>query len=458
MNSRPTQFILYIFLINFLFAFQTNLLSQDSSINKTCMPPSEQELTLLLQKITTNTQHQGLQIGGIVAGSFSQKEQTDYILWLKEHRQEGSQKNRRIFKLVCRQSKWKIAGEGILPAGITLSEKNFVDVTGDGVLELLYSFSYINAHCVDGCAILSFQKDSLEELYTKKEQNNCQNIDWSRYKSPMDLPFICYHLNFVQQPSETYIEEKRFLKKYNGGHSQETVLQQASLDSSSIQLVYHRGSRQFIQALEVACDSLAFANGQIDIRHPAVRLAEQHINKNSAQYFQIEGVYRAHFSSTTQVDYLFYTNSFSSNSEGLLKRKAIKISCDGSAWKVVGLLYLAANFSADNIQDVNGDGIDEIIDEQIHSETNACTKTYRILSFKNRVGQLIYAHKNHYTFCNNNNNLLPNRADGEAIGLEYSIDFEDMDDDGTKELIQSSSQGKQIFVFDALQGRYILQQ
>ncbi|MBL4649480.1 MAG: hypothetical protein JKY03_07080 [Aureispira sp.] len=418
------------------------------------MPPSEQELGLLLQEITSFTQHQGLQIGGLVAGAFTKKEQTDYMLWLKEQAKKGAPAKRQIFKLVCRQSKWKIACKGILPAGLTLSEKNFVDVTGDGVLEFLYNFSYINEQCVNGCAILSFQKDSLEELYHKKEQHDCQQIDWNVY-AHSDLPFIRYQLSFIDAPLKSQVIVKRFLKKYHGGTSQETVIKQASIDSSSITLVYHRASRQFIQPLETPCNPLDFSDGKMDIRHPAVRLADQHINKNTNQYFNIEGVYRAHFSNKDQVDYLFYTNPFQNNPTRPLKRKAIKISCDGTKWKVIGILYVAPNFSADHIQDVNGDGIDEIIDDQIQLEENACTKNYRILSFKNRVGQLIYAHKNHYTSCDNN--LTSSQADGESLGLEYSIHFEDIDKDGIKELIQSSNQGKLIFVYDKLQGRYIPQ-
>lgn len=456
MNLSPTQFIIYVHLINFLFAFNTVLLSQDSSINSSCMPPSEQELVLLLQEITSFTQHQGLHIGGMVAGAFTKKEQTDYILWLKEEAEKGAPAKRQVFKLVCHQSKWKIVGRGVLPAGLTLCKNNFVDVTGDGVLEFLYNFSYVKEECVDGCAILSFQKDSLEELYYKKEQNNCQNIDWSLYALHSDLPFIRYQLSFIDAPLKSHIILKRFLKKYHGGTSQEAVIKQASVDSSSITLVYHRASRRFISPLEVACNPLDFADGTMDIRHPAVRLADQHINKNAKQLFDIEGVYRAHFSNKNQVDYLFYTNTFQNNPTRPLKRKAIKISCDGTQWKVIGILYVAANFSAEHIQDVNGDGVDEIIDEQVQLQENACTKTYRILSFKNRVGQLIYAHKNHYTSCHNKF-TLPNQADGEPLGLEYSIHFEDLDKDGIKELIQSSNEGKRPFVYDKLQDRYIPQ-
>lgn len=455
MNLRPNRFICCLHLINFFFAFHTVLLSQDNSINRSCMPPSEQELVLLLQEITSFTQHQGLQIGGMVTGAFTQKEQTDCILWLKEQTEKGSPSKRQIFKLVCRASKWEIVGKGLLPAGLILSEKNFVDVTGDGILECLYSFSYVNEHCVDGCSILSFQKDSLEELYHKKEENNCQQVDWSLYAPKSDLPFIRYQLSFIDATSEPHIVVKRFIKKYHGGTSQEAVLQQASVDSTTTTLVYHRASRQFIQPLELACNSLDFTDGKIDIRHPAVRLADQHINKNAAQYFNIEGVYRAHFSDKNQVDYLFYTNTFQHNPTGPSKRKAIKISCDGTQWKVIGILYITANFSAKNIQDVNGDGIDEIIDEHVHFKTNACTKSYRILSFRNRVGQLIYAHKNHYTSCNNDG--FSNQNNGEPIDLEYSIHFEDIDKDGIKELIQSSSQGKLTFVYDMLQDRYIPQ-
>jgi len=418
------------------------------------MPPTEQELVLLLQEITSSTQHQGLQIGGIVAGVFTKKKQIDHILWLKEQTQKGAPAKRQIFKLVCQQSEWKIACKGVLPEGITLSENNFVDVTGDGILEFLYNFSYINQQCVDGCAILSFQKDSLEELYSKREQNNCQNIDWSLYKAPMDLPFIRYQLNFIDDPLEPHVSLKRFIKKYRSGDSQEAVIKQASLDSSTITFVYHRTSRQFIQPLEVACNALDFTDGKLDIRHPAVRLADQHINKNTKQHFDIKGVCRAHFSNENQVDYLFYTNTFQTNPGRPLKRKAIKISCDGTQWKVLGILYVAANFSIENIQDVNGDGIDEILYEQIQVEGNACTKTYRILSFKNKVGQLIYSHKNHYTFCNNYA-LLPNQVGGEPLGLEYFIHFEDIDKDGRKELIRSSSQGKLIFIYDPLQDRYV---
>ena len=456
MNLRPKQFILSFFLINFLFAFHPILLSQDSSINKICMPPSEQELVLLLQEITSLSQRQGLQIGGMVTGAFTKKEQTDCVLWLKEQTKKGAAPKRQIFKLVRQQSKWKIAGKGMLPAGICLSENNFLDVTGDGVLEFLYNFSYIKEQCVDGCAILSFQKDELEALYSKKELNNCQNIDWSLYSTPSDLPFIRYQLNYIDDPLEPHIIIKRFLKKYHGGTSQEAVIKLASVDSASIALVYHRASRQFIQPLEVSCNALDFADGKIDIRHPAVRLADQHINKNAKKKFDIKGVYRAHFSDKNQVDYLFYTNTFQHNPAGPLKRKAIKISCDGAKWKVIGILYVAANFSADHIQDVNGDGMDEIIDEQVLLEKNACTKTYRILSFRNRVGQLIYSHKNHYTSCNNQQ-VLSGQSDGEPVGLEYFIHFEDLDKDGIKELIQVSNQGKQTFVYDSLQDRYVLQ-
>jgi hypothetical protein len=456
MNLRPQQFILSFFLINFLFAFQTKLLSQDSFINKSCTPPSEQELVLLLQEITSLTQHQGLQIGGMVAGVFTKKEQTDYILWLKEQTEKGAPTKRQVFKLVCQQSKWKIACKGVLPAGLTLSEKNFVDVTGDGISELLYNYSYINEQCVDGCAILSFQKDKLEELYSKEELNDCQSIDWTLYSPQSDLPFIRYQLDYIDDATEQSITLKRFLKKYNGGTSQEMVINLASVDSSSTTLVYHRTSRQFIEPLEVSCNTLDFVDGKIDIRHPAVRLADQHINKNAKSFFNIEGVHRAHFSNKEQVDYLFYTNTFKSNPVGPLKRKAIKISCDGTRWKVIGILYVASNFSEDHIQDVNGDGIDEIIDEQVVSDKNSCTKTYRILSFKNRAGQLIYSHKNNYTSCNNDQ-LHPDQTDGEPVGLEYLIHFEDVDKDGIKELIQSSSQGKFTFVYDKGQDRYVPQ-
>ncbi|CAA6809367.1 MAG: Unknown protein [uncultured Aureispira sp.] len=420
------------------------------------MPPSEQELVLLLQEITSLTQHQGLKIGGMVAGPFTKKTQTDYLLWLKEEVEKGAPAKRQVFKLSCRQSKWKIVGKGILPAGLTLSEKNFVDVTGDGILELLYNFSYIKEQCVDGCAISSFQKDSLDILYYKKEQNNCQNIDWNLYAPNSDLPFIYYQLNFIADPLEPRVVVKRFLKKYHGGTSQESVIKQASVDSSALLLVYHRASRQFIQPLDIACNALDFENGKIDIRHPAVRLADQHINKNPKQSFDIEGVYRAHFSNKDQVDYLFYTNTFQNSPTRPLKRKAIKISCDGTKWKVVGILYVAADFSADHIQDVNGDGMDEIIDEQVQFQENACTKTYRILSFKKRVGQLVYSHKNHYTSCDEAH-ILADQTDGETLGLDYSIHFEDIDNDGIKELIQSSNEGQRIFVYDKLQERYLLQ-
>lgn len=455
MKLRPIRFIFCLHLISFLFAFHTIALSQDNSINKACMPPSEQELVLLLQEITSSTQHQGLHIGGMVSGAFTTKEQMDCLIWLKEEATKGAPSKRQIFKLVCHQSKWEIAGKGVLPAGLVLSEKNFIDVTGDGVLECLYNFSYINEQCVDGCAILSFQNDSLETLYHKQEQNNCQHINWSLYTPNTNLPFIRYQLNFVKAASEPHILIKRFYKKYHGGKSKDVVIQKASVDSSSLRLVYHRSSRQFIEPLDLACNALDFSDGKMDIRHPAVRLADQHINKNATQYFDIEGVYRAHFSDKTQVDYLFYTNTFQNNPRGPIKRKAIKISCDGTRWKVVGILYIAADFSADNIQDVNGDGIDEIIDEQVQLETNACTKTYRILSFRNRVGQLIYAHKNHYISCDNNQ--LSSQKNGEPTDLEYSIHFEDVDKDGIKELIQSSSQGELIFVYDAHQDRYLRQ-
>ena len=92
MNLRPKQFILSFFLINVLFAFHNILLSQDSSINKTCMPPSEQELVLLLQEITSLSQRQGLQIGGMVTGAFTKKEQIDCVLWLKEQAKKVIQK------------------------------------------------------------------------------------------------------------------------------------------------------------------------------------------------------------------------------------------------------------------------------------------------------------------------------------------------------------------------------
>jgi hypothetical protein len=455
MHLRPNSFIFYLHLIHFLFAFQTILLSQDSSINKACVSPSEQELVLLLQEITSFTQHQGLHIGGMVRGVFTKKEQIDCILWLKEQTVKGATAKRQIFKLVCNQSKWEIVGKGVLPPGLVLSENNFVDVTGDGILECLYNYSYVHEQCTDGCAILSFQKNNFEELYHKKEHNNCQNIDWSLYTPESNLPFIRYQLNFIDAPSKPHIIVKRFLKKYHGGSSQEAVIKQASIDSSSISLVYHRASRQFIQVLDVDCNALDFSDGKMDIRHPAVRLADQHINKNAKQAFDIEGVYRAHFSNKEQVDYLFYTNTFKNNSTGSVKRKAIKISCDGTQWKVIGILYVAANFDADKIQDINGDGIDEILDEQTLTNKNACTRTYRILSFKNRVGQLIYAHKNHYTSCDTDQ--LSNPTNGEPIDLEYSIHFEDIDKDGIKELIQSSSQGKRTFVFDALQDRYVPQ-
>jgi len=420
------------------------------------MPPSEQELVLLLQKITSLTQHQGLQIGGLVAGSFTKKEQTDYILWLKEEAEKGAPEKRQVFKLICSQTQWKIVGSGLLPAGLTLSENNFADVTGDGILELLYNFSYIKKQSVDGCTILSFQKDSLEVLYHKEEQNNCQNIDWNLYPPHSDLPFIRYQLNFIDDPLEPHIIVKRFQKKYHGGTSQGAIIKQAGIDSSSFRLVYHRASRQFIQPLEVACNALDFANGKIDIRHPAVRLADQHINKNKKKSFEIEGVHRAHFSNKDQVDYLFYTNSFQNSPTRPIQRKAIKISCDGTKWSVIGILYVAANFSADNIQDVNGDGVDEIIDKQVQFQENACTKTYRILSFKNRVGQLIYTHKNQYTSCDKENPLA-DQTDGEPLGLDYSIHFEDINKDGIKELIQSSNEGKLTFFYDKIQDRYILQ-
>lgn len=456
MNARPNSFLLTFLLINFLFAFHHKLLSQDRSINKACLPPSEQDLVSLLQEITSLTQDQGLQIGGMIAGAFTNKEQIDYVLWLKEQANNKAPAKRQIFKLACQESKWEIVCKGMLPAGLSLSKKNFVDVTGDAVLELLYNFSYVEQQCVDGCAIVSFQKDSLETLYHKKEYNNCQNIDWSHYKTPMDLPFVRYQLSLVSHPLEPHILEKRFFKKYHGGLNQEAVIQQAHIDSTATPLVYHRGSHQFIETLELDCDSLSFVNEQLDIRHPAVRLAEQHINKNTTQYFDIEGVYRAHFSNKNQIDYLFYTNPFQQNSTSSLKRKAIKISCDGIAWKVIGVLYVAANFSKENIQDVNGDGIDEILDEQIQSDGNAYTKNYRILSFRNRAGQLIYTHKNHYA-SSNSTALLPSSNNIEALDPQYTIRFEDLDNDGIKELIQSSSQGKFIFVYDTLQDRYILQ-
>lgn len=454
MNLGSKQLIFYFLLIHFLFTFQPILLGQENRIDQPCTSPSEQELLLLLQEIISETQQQGLQIGGIVKGAFTQQKQDDYILWLKEQTDKGTQPKRQIFKLVCHQATWKIACKGVLPSGVSLSENNFMDVTGDGLLELVYNFSYIDKQCVDGCAILSFQKDTIKTLYNKKEQNNCQNITWEHYKAPMDLPFIHYQLSFVDHPIEPYILEKRFIKQYNGGTSQEAVIQQASIDSSSIKLVYHQGTDQFIIPLNIACDASVVMDNNIDIRHPAVRLANQHINKNSTIHFQIEGVYSAHFSNKNHLDYFFYTNTFQKTIEGPIKRKAIKVVCDGTAWKVAGILYISDNFSKNSIQDVNGDGLHEILDEQIQSEENGCTKTYRILSFQKRVGQLLYSHTNHYTYCTNPFELFP-KSNGEPIGLEYTVRFEDVNENGEKELIQSSSQGDIIFVYNKEQNRYI---
>lgn len=454
MNLDPKQFISYFLLMHFFFTFQIVLLSQESLINKPCTSPSEQELLLLLQEIISETQQQGLQIGGIVKGVFSQKKQTDYILWLKEQNNKETPPKRQLFKLICHQSKWKIACKAVLPSGVSLAKNNFVDVTGDGILELIYNFSYTGEQCTDGCAIVSFQKDSIETLYKKQEQNNCQSIDWTLYKAPMDLPFIRYQLSFVEDPTEPYILEKRFIKQYNGGTSQETVLELASIDSSSTRLVYHKSTNQFIVPMKVDCDASLPMDNNIDIKHPAVRLANQHINKNSKTNFRISGVYSAPFSDKSHLDYLLYTNTFQRTNDGPIRRKAIKVVCDGTAWKVAGILYVSANFSKNSIQDVNEDGLYEILDEQIQSEENGCTKTYRILSFQKRVGQLIYSHKNHYTFCTNLIGLRP-KEDSEPIGLEYSVRFEDINEDGKKELIQSSSQGQVVFVYDQEQNRYV---
>ncbi len=450
------RFIFYFFLTTVLSYFPNILLSQRQVPQRSCTPPSEQELGLLLQEIISTTQHQGLQIGGVITGAFSQKEQMDCVLWLKEQTTKGTTTKRQIFKLVCQQSQWQIVGQDNLPPGIHLSERNFIDVTGDGLLELVYSFSYVNQQCIDGCAIASFQQDHLDVLYQKSEQHHCQDIDWSLYQQSMGLPFIRYQLNLIEHPTEPYIIEKRFVKKFQGGHSQETVIQQASIDSSSIQLFYHQGSKQFIEPIQASCNALAFENNVIDIRHPAVRLAHQHINKNAKQYFDIEGVYKANFSNKDQIDYLFYTNTFQHHNQSPVRRKAIKIVCDGLAWKIAGILYVSEHFSAQHIVDVNGDGIDEIIDEQIQPEKNGCTKTYRILSFQSKVGQLIYSHKNRYTSCTNQP-PTPSPNNGTPIGLEYTIHFEDVDNDGVKELIQTSGQEKHTFVYNSQQNRYILE-
>lgn len=451
MNFSPYQFIFFHFWIFTFWVSVAPLLAQNDVNIKSCSPLSEHTLNQLLQEITSSTQDQGLQIGGIIQGCFTQKDQLDYVLWLNEQAPE-----RKIVKLSCQNGKWQIVCMGTLPKGTFLSKENFKDVTGDNILELLYHFSYSDEYCVDGCGILSFQTNQIEALYLQKEQHQCQNIDWKNYQQKAELPFITYRLYQQGKGKEKGVLQQRFVKYYHGGLEQKEIIEHAQLDSSSTFLVYDKRAKQFISLLNSSCNQDAFSDQMVDPRHPAVRMASQQLNRHPAATFWIEGVHRASFSNKAQIDYLFYSNTFEDNNSNILKRKAVKITCDGDNWVVTGIIYIGADFSAKNIQDVNGDGIHEIIDEQVQAEENGCTKTYRILSFAQRVGQLLYSHKNTYAFCGQYS-IAPNeRQDGNPIGVEYQVHFQDLNNDGLKELLQESANGQVVFVYDTNQKQYIV--
>ncbi|BDS14271.1 hypothetical protein [Aureispira anguillae] len=452
MNSCPYQFIPNLHLVFILLIFQATSFAQTRS----CPPPSELELNQLLQQITSQTQNQGLQIGGIVKGSFTKTNQIDYVFWLKEPVQKTAHYKRKIVKIVCQDSNWEIATVGTLPIGAVLSKNSFADVTGDGILECLYSFSYTNKYCVDGCAIISLQNHQIQQLYQQKEKHNCQDIDWMGFQPQTELPFISYTLSSHEQNNEKGILLKRFTKNYQTGKGAQEILEQADLDSTAAFLIYDRKTRTFVSPIKEACHSQAFADGILTPGHPAIRTVEQYLNKKPNQNFQVEGVCSAHFSTPYQVDYLFYSNSFMAPNNSP-KRKAIKIRCDGDQWVIAGILYVGINFSKANIQDVNGDGIDEIIDEVTQLEKEGCTQTYRILSFAERVGQLVYSHKNNYASCDHQTTPLSYSPQGPPTGTEYTIRFKDLDQDGTNELIQSSAEKQTIFVYDSKQKCYIKQ-
>lgn len=448
MNSSPYQFIVFIWA---LFGLKSSalLFAQNDSTNHPCPPPSEHQLNLLLQQVISTTQHEDLQIGGLIEGPFTHKDQIDYVLWFQEQPENSPSGERKIAKLTCQNAQWSIPQMNALPPGVQLSKENFQDVTGDGIWECLYSFSYHTpAHCVDGCAVLSLEGESFYNLYRQEEKHPCQDIDWFAYQPQSELPFISYQLQPHKQGGEAGLEVKRWTKKYQKGNESQEVLNTAILDSSSTFLIYDRYNKRFVAPIEPLCHHQAFKDGQIDGRHPAVRLANKHLKRNNKQDFYVESVYRAHFSDKEQPDYLFCSNIFMHPVEKIPKRKAIKISCAGNIWKVKGLVYVNPNFSEKDIQDVNGDGIDEIIDQSTQIKKQHRVQIYRILSFIERVGQLVYMHKNH---------LPLETKQAQNMDWEYSIQFKDLDKDGQKELIQKSSKGKQIFVYDPIQKCYIKQ-
>jgi hypothetical protein len=418
------------------------VLAQKNHPNNNCTEPSEGLLQRFLRQIKSENKHHRLKIGGIVKGAFTTKDQVDYVFWLNEQKIKGTGNKRQIIKLVCKDNDWEIGSVGWLPAGIIISKDNFIDVTGDQVLEFWCNYSYMATNCVDGCAVFSLQGKTLQEIHYKKEERSCQNIDFSNYGLDTELPFVSYLLQFkdLNHDGKTWLVEQRLVKKYNGGTYNNEVLELAKVDTITTLLEHDEASNTFQKPIVVPCNSQALAHDNLlNARHPAIRLITKRLNKNKPNQFHIESVYKATLSQKDQVEFLFCSNKFTNIKDNLEKRKIVKVVCDGEDWKIVGIMYVNASFSEANIKDVDGDGIDEIINKSKIIGDSSCTRSYRILSFKGVMGKVIYSHQNTYTSCNIYDVSANSTVDGEIIGIEYTIAFEDVDNDGQIEIVRTSS-------------------
>lgn len=435
---------------NFLFSLCFVLFSGTiPAMAQGCTTPTEQVLNKILRQINLSNKHQRLHIAGMVAGKFSNKEQLDYVCWLKEQESLPKQQQRQLIKLSCIESEWTITATGFIPAGVVIADSNFIDVTGDSITELIYQYSYMGNDCVDGCAILSLQGNEFRELYHNREAHTCQNIDWHGFPSDSLLPFVAYSLQYLAQnrTSPAQLIEYRMTKKHIGGITQQEILEHAQVDTSSIILKYDRFNQRFVQPIDLPCNNEVLPNMPIGYPHPAIEKAIEHLNRKGQQ-FHIEGIYHTALTHPNQTDYLVYSNAFTLGKNNIKKRKVVKIVCADKDWKVAGLMYVNGNFSDRHIQDVNGDGVDEIIDESTTTADSFCVQHYKILSFKGKIGKLLYAHRNTYQQCQNNATTTP-------IGATYDTSFQDIDNDGIKEIIQTSNTGTITFKYNAHEERYL---
>ena len=417
--------------------------AQDS-LKSNCPPPSERDLQQILRQVKGAAKYYRVKVAGMIAGTFTNTQQQDYILWLNEQTTIANQIKRPLIKLTCMDNHWTITGSGFLPEGVTIDPENAVDVTGDGVLELVYTYSYIQNNCVDGFTILSLMSSEFKTLYQTISERPYKGIDWTNYPLNAPLPFVQYSFQHHAQQVDK-LDICRFTKTYQGGQTREEVLEHAEIDSTVTSIEYDPFNEHFYQPVHIPCNAQGSISAPIGSRHPAIQKALRYLNPQPPFQFHIEGIYPCVLSTKEQQDFLLYSNPFHPTPNRPLKRKAIKITCNGDDWIIGGLLYVSNNFSDQNIMDVNGDGIDEIVDEATIRRDSLLIKEYRLLSFKGKTGKLLYSHRNKYT------------AQTQAIPSEqhYSIHFEDTNQNGQQEIVQTSSQGKIILYYDATTERYL---